>query len=176
MRDESARKLELLKLARTITNEEYINRRAEEHNRWVHQNDLSLMQTKMRAPYPAFTPYPSEDVIIIKALALYNFMMSTTVADVPESIELESISPTVTFVPLPEIQETVVDESPEPEPIPASDVPKLALVSVQEPIVDPVQEPIIDLTPLSDSVQVTMEPILEPVSGVGGWVKGWIRK
>lgn len=170
MSDESARKLELLKLARTITNEEYINRRAEEHNRWVHQNDLSLKQTKMRAPYPAFTPYPSEDVIIAKALALYNFMMSTTVAVVPESKELEAITPTVTVVPLPEIQEPVVVEPPAPEPIPASDVPKLALVSVQEPIVDPVQEPIVDPVP------VTMEPILEPVSGVGGWVKGWIRK
>ena len=97
MTDDAAKKLELLKLARTLVNEEYINRRAEEHNRWVHANDHSLKFTRMRAPYPPFSPYPSEDVIIAKAQAMYRFMVSTAAIDQPAA-------PTVDSDPEPEIE------------------------------------------------------------------------
>jgi hypothetical protein len=92
MTDDAAKKLELLKLARTLVNEEYINRRAEEHNRWVHANDHSLKFTRMRAPYPPFTPYPSEDVIIAKAQAMYRFMVSTAAIDQPAAPTVDSDS------------------------------------------------------------------------------------
>lgn len=72
--DETNQKLELLKMARQLLNEEYINRRAEDHNKWLADCDDAWRTRRVKLPYPPFAPYPTEAQIVAKALALYNFV------------------------------------------------------------------------------------------------------
>lgn len=72
--EQTKQRLELLKMARTLLNEEYINRRAEDHNKWLAECDESWRTKRIKLPYPPFAPYPSEAEIVAKALTLYNFV------------------------------------------------------------------------------------------------------
>jgi hypothetical protein len=72
--DETNQKLELLKMARLLLNEEYINRRAEDHNAWLANCDDAWKTRRVKLPYPPFAPYPTEAQIVSKALTLYNFV------------------------------------------------------------------------------------------------------
>lgn len=161
MSDDATRKLELLKMARTLVNEEYINRRAEEHNKWVALNDHTLRTTKVRAPYPAFTAYPSEDVIIAKALALYNFIAAPSpvpaVAPVPEAPEEVAIPA--------DVNETL-EESNEPE------IEEFVPIEVIDP--DPILESV--APPSSIDIGDIVDSANEETHLLPGWVKGWIRK
>jgi hypothetical protein len=67
-------RLEILKMARELVINEYIDRRAQDHNLWVAQSD-ELMRTRgFKLQYPAFPPYPTEADIIAKADSLIRFM------------------------------------------------------------------------------------------------------
>jgi len=72
--DNTNQKLELLKMARQLLNEEYINRRAEDHNAWLAKCDEAWRTRRVKLPYPPFAPYPTEEQIVAKALTLYNFI------------------------------------------------------------------------------------------------------
>jgi len=72
--DDSRYKLELLRMARELMNEEYINKRAEDHNKWVAESELAWKTRGVKLPYPPFAPYPTESDIVAKALNLYNFV------------------------------------------------------------------------------------------------------
>lgn len=72
--EQTKQRLELLKMARTLLNEEYINRRAEDHNKWLAECDESWRTRRIKLPYPSFAPYPSEAEIVAKALTLYGFV------------------------------------------------------------------------------------------------------
>jgi mannitol-1-phosphate/altronate dehydrogenase len=67
-------RLELLRMAKEIANEEYLNKRAEDHNKWIALNDLAKLQNKMRVPYPPFVAFPTEEYILEKARALCAFV------------------------------------------------------------------------------------------------------
>jgi hypothetical protein len=71
-------KLELLRMARELLNEEYINRRAEDHNKWVADADVAWKTQGIKLPYPPFAPYPKESEIVTKALTLFNFLKSSS--------------------------------------------------------------------------------------------------
>ena len=71
-------KLELLRMSRELLNEEYINRRAEDHNKWVADADLAWKTQGIKLPYPPFAPYPKESEIVTKALTLFNFLKSSS--------------------------------------------------------------------------------------------------
>jgi hypothetical protein len=79
-------KFELLKIAREMLNEEYLNKRAEDHNRWIAANDLAKLQNRLRVPYPPFVPFPTEADILYKARALYAFVYDETEEETVESI------------------------------------------------------------------------------------------
>ena len=53
-------KLEVLKMARELLNEEYINRRAEDHNRWIAECDVAWKTKGIKLAYPPFAPYPCQ--------------------------------------------------------------------------------------------------------------------
>jgi hypothetical protein len=72
--DNTNQKLELLKMARQLLNEEYINRRAEDHNAWLANCDEAWRTRRIKLPYPPFAPYPTEEQIVAKALTLYTFV------------------------------------------------------------------------------------------------------
>jgi hypothetical protein len=76
MSDNIKHKLELIKMARELLNEEYINRRAQDHNKWLAECDVAWRTKGIKLPYPPFAPYPTEAEIIAKASSLYNFIAS----------------------------------------------------------------------------------------------------
>ena len=67
-------KMEILKMARELLNEEYINKRAQDHNRWVAESDVVWRTRRVKLPYPPFAAYPTEQEIVNKAAALYKFI------------------------------------------------------------------------------------------------------
>jgi hypothetical protein len=75
--DKIKQRFELLKIARDLLNEDYINRRAEDHNKWVAENEESWRTRRRNIPYPPFAQYPTDDEIVRAATNLYNFIYST---------------------------------------------------------------------------------------------------
>lgn len=67
-------KLELLRMARELAVNEYIDRRAELHNRWLDESDKLWSTRRARLPYPTIPPYPTEAEILLKADALLAFI------------------------------------------------------------------------------------------------------
>ena len=188
--DESKHRLELLKMARELANEEYINKRAEDHNDWLARVDVAWRTRGVRLPYPPFVPYPTEAEIVARAITLYGFMKLPTQVSTPAPPEVEPVvvsEPVVTDsipVPVPVIV-PVPELIPEPEPtavvstwhsyvnpfIKISDivVPPASPV----PIPEPIPEPILYTPPGSipeivpEIVQeIVPEPILEVVPEV----------
>lgn len=76
--DDAKYKLELLRMARELLNEEYINKRAEDHNKWVADADVAWKTQGIKLPYPPFASYPKESEIVAKALTLFNFLKSSS--------------------------------------------------------------------------------------------------
>lgn len=113
--DEMKHRIELLKMARELLNEEYINRRAEDHNRWLAECDVAWKMKNIKLPYPPFAPYPTEAEIVAKAVSLFNFVkpqeptpaQAPTVDPAPTSAPEEIILPPVadsTFLSKKEIE------------------------------------------------------------------------
>lgn len=67
-------RLQLIKISREILNEEYINRRAEDHNAWLAAAESTWGIHKIRLPYPPFAKYPNEADIVARATIMYNFV------------------------------------------------------------------------------------------------------
>ena len=76
-KDKIKQRFELLKMARELLNEDYINRRAEDHNKWVADNDESWRTTRRNIPYPPFAQYTTDEEIVRAAANLYNFIYNT---------------------------------------------------------------------------------------------------
>lgn len=104
--------LELLRMARELVINEYIDRRAQDHNKWLIESDHLWRTQRLRLAYPDFPPYPNEHDIIERAKRLSEF-----VGVIPESA-----SPQVTEVN--EVQPPPAEESTSTAPIVASTVDK----------------------------------------------------
>ncbi len=68
-------RMEVLRMARQMLNEEYINRRAEDHNRWLAESDQAWKNKGIKLPYPPFAPYPTEAQILERAQELLKFVV-----------------------------------------------------------------------------------------------------
>lgn len=68
-------RMEILRMARQMLNEQYINRRAEDHNRWLAEADQAWKNKGIRLPYPPFAPYPTEEQVLAKAQELLKFVL-----------------------------------------------------------------------------------------------------
>jgi hypothetical protein len=93
-----ALRLELLKMARELVINEYIDRRAQDHNLWVAQSDELLRTNGVRLQYPDFPTYPSEKDIIAKADSLAKFMGADLTAPPEPTVNVEKndiISPPI---------------------------------------------------------------------------------
>ena len=173
--DESKHRLELLKMARELANEEYINKRAEDHNDWLARVDVAWRTRGVRLPYPPFVPYPTEAEIVARAITLYGFMKSPTQVSTPAPPEVEPVvvsEPVVTdaipetvpvIVPVPEL-------IPEPEPTAVvstwhsyvNPFIKISDIVVPPASPEPIPEPI-PYTPPGSILEIVQEPILEIV-------------
>lgn len=67
-------RMEVLRMARQLLNDEYINRRAEDHNKWLAEADQAWRNKGIKLPYPPFAPYPTEQQIIERAETLLKFV------------------------------------------------------------------------------------------------------
>jgi len=179
--EDTKQRLELLKMARVLLNEEYINRRAEDHNKWLADCDVVWREQRIKLPYPAFAPYPTEEHIVAKATTLYGFINPTVektnaalgtlteresqvVANVVKNAEENAkfIQPTIS--PWEKYLAPAVKELPVEEP--AVEVP---ISSPPQPSHSVTNEPISTLTiPIVETPNTTepIEEIVEPIKSV----------
>lgn len=61
-------------MAREIVHNEYIDAKAQLHNKWLADADLLWRTTRTRLVYPPFPPYPTEEVIVARAKVLLGFL------------------------------------------------------------------------------------------------------
>jgi len=73
-------RLELLRIARELVINEYIDKRAQDHNNWLAELEVAWKTKGIKLPYPPFPPYPNEADIISRANALDQFLNKTEVA------------------------------------------------------------------------------------------------
>jgi hypothetical protein len=69
-------KLEILKMARELTINEYIDKRAQEHNEWLDKSTELWKTQRIALAYPVIPPYPTEKEIINRAKILMEFLFS----------------------------------------------------------------------------------------------------
>lgn len=67
-------KLELLRMARELVINEYIDKRAQDHNAWLAQADVVWRTQGVRLAYPIFPQYPTEVDILTRARTLNTFL------------------------------------------------------------------------------------------------------
>lgn len=146
--DKVKQRFELLKMARELLNEDYINRRAEDHNKWVAENEKLWRTQRRNLPYPPFVAYPTDEEIVRTASNLYNFIYQDTTETQDTTEEPSEILPES---PTMEISE---GDFVFPQPI------------VEEPAVDPSPEEIIEETVehVAEEVKDIAEPDYKPVT------------
>ena len=128
-------RMEVLRMARQLLNEEYINRRAEDHNRWLAESDVAWRTKGIKLPYPPFAPYPTEAQILAKAQELIGFVVKEEDADkvLPAQVmEAPVVPPPPTpliTVPEPEVPHAPPQETPKPE------TGTLGMTNITEPVI-----------------------------------------
>jgi hypothetical protein len=68
-------RLEILKIARELVINEYIDRRAQEHNEWLEKSAELWKTQRLALAYPVIPPYPTEKEIITRAVTLMEFLI-----------------------------------------------------------------------------------------------------
>ena len=132
--------LELLKMARELVINEYIDKRAQDHNDWLVQSDVAWCNHRMKLAYPAFPPYPTEIDILNRAKALHSFLYAEepvidntvdTVVDLPAAVAVEDVKENTkiektNYVSDPTIFEKIINKQTESTPAaPVSALSKL---------------------------------------------------
>lgn len=149
---------ELLKMAKEIVVNEYIDKRAQDHNRWLAESEIAWKYRRIRLPYPTIPPYPTEKDIVARAKVLYEFLENKDPSNT-------SPPPTVTSLePISEKDNVLVSTppkevaSPEPIPIPVAESFDNLTVNLQEPTV--IDLPVQSAEPVVPPVE---EPVVPPV-------------
>lgn len=132
-------RMEVLRMARQLLNEEYINRRAEDHNKWLADSDVAWRTKGIKLPYPPFAPYPTEAQILAKAKELIGFVVKEEDIDkvLPPTVVEQPVAPPpvtpIITVPEPEVPHAPPQEAPKPE------TGTLGMTSVTEPAVPSIE-------------------------------------
>ena len=122
-------KLEILRMAREIVNNEYIDKRAQDHNKWLADSE-KLATRGIKVPYPDIPPYPDESIVIAKAKSLLSFVGVENAEDVhpfpvkkvEERVEVKKQpEPQKVQVEKVEVEEVQEQKSSEQKPQPRSD-------------------------------------------------------
>jgi hypothetical protein len=95
-------RLELLRMAKEMLFNEYIDRKAQLHNTWLTEADVAWKTRRVRIPYPAFPPYPDNEIIIAKAIQLERFLSSQEKEETPVEnkqpevqVQVETVEPKI---------------------------------------------------------------------------------
>jgi len=135
---ENSRRLEFLRQARILINEEYLKKRNEDMAKWQKDCEVMWISKGIMLPYPSSLQYPTEEQIVARALIL--FQEDEAKNPKPPTIDPLTTPPAIAVIPVP-----VPRYPPLPEPVPSPIVEPEPIV---EPVVEPIPEP---------------EPIVEPV-------------
>lgn len=108
--------LEILKMARELVLNEYTDKRAQDHNKWLADFETVWKNTRIRLPYPDIPPYPTETEIVKRAQVLMDFIhdnySETTIEVIPneEPTQAKSTEPTVDTVQPAITEQSIVEE------------------------------------------------------------------
>lgn len=105
--------LEILKMARELVINEYTDRRAQDHNKWLADFEVVWKNNRVRLPYPDIPPYPTETEIVTRAQTLMRFLHQNQVLS--EEAREESVKNTV-------LPETIASQYVETPPIPVEEI------------------------------------------------------
>lgn len=117
--------LELLRIARELVVNEYTDRRAEMHNKWLVESEHLWRTQRLRLAYPTIPSPPRESDILEVAKKLMEFVSKE--ADPPKE-ELPVVEQVVAVEEVP-----VIEEPPLPEPEVPLPEPKYLPEPVSEP-------------------------------------------
>ena len=138
--------VEVLRLARDLVINEYTDRRAELHNKWLAESDMLWRTKKVRLQYPSIPPYPTEAEIVTRAQTLMDFLH-------------KKHSPQAEEDPPPVVQDPVVETLPAVEEQPPA--PTIDAIVEQEPIEE--VKPVVEDKPVEEIKPTPVEePTVEP--------------
>lgn len=171
--EQNKHRMELIKMARELLNEAYINRRAEDHNRWLAESDVMWRTKRMKLPYPPFATYPTDEEIVAKATALYNFVNSpqpTTPLPV-----LDPVVPPQATIITPTPGESPWDTRPIHDDTPSYDLSeKEQVANISEHSAElSSMTPNLDATTYSNSAP---DQIYHSTPGLQNLLPGWVRR
>ena len=198
---ETKKKLELLKLARNLLNEEYVKARADEYSQWVRDCETAWREHGIKLPYPALPPMPSESDVVARALKLYNYVnaaekpvLNTAETSVVSGLTPESVAmPINTNLPVPEVAPvmpapvTLPDPQPmvqaepmmtESETVTTEPEPDPEVVPEPEPVTEPVTVPVTEpevMSPAEIEANVVAYQPANPQS-VTTLIRGLLKK
>lgn len=159
-------KMEILKMARELLNEEYINRRAQDHNRWVAESDVAWRTRRMKLPYPPFASYPTEEEIVNKAAALYKFIHTKP------AVSEESVAPELTPA-----EQKAAEGIKVPIMEPEKESPWVTyLKPVEEPQAAPTIEAVKKDEPVEEVLPSETKVMDQPQPAVQSFLPGWVRR
>ena len=143
---EIRRRMEMLKLARHLLNEDYLKQRAAAYTQWTTDSDHAWKTRGVKLPFPPVPAMPSEADVVARALQLYNHVNAQSAAASPLA---PAAAPAVS-TPQPAVAPVAAPSVPVAEPGPVIETELMA-----EPEPEPTPEPVVAPEP-------TPEPTLEP--------------
>ena len=157
--EEILTRMELLRIARELVINEYIDRRAQDHNSWLANSDMAWRTQKVKVPYPTFPAYPSELDIIGRANVLNEFINGGK--EVTSTAATNAVIDTIMQVPVvPSTDSILPVEKVEPVAEPVPQIIETVVESVSQ-IIEPIVEPIVE--PVAEPVSQIIEPVAEPI-------------
>jgi hypothetical protein len=104
-------RLEILKIARELVINEYIDRRAQEHNEWLEKSAELWKTQRLALAYPVIPPYPTEKEIIARAVTLMAFLIvDDKESDADQQVDLSEEPPVEEFRDEVEVSKLSEDE------------------------------------------------------------------
>lgn len=76
--------LEILRIAKDLVINEYTDRRAQDHNKWLRESEEMWRNKQVKLPYPDIPPYPTEVDIVKRAQTLFAFLTENRPVEQPE--------------------------------------------------------------------------------------------
>lgn len=109
--DRESINFEILRIAKEIVINEYVDRRAHVHNQWLVESDFLWKSQRLRLAYPPIPPYPTEQEVVERAKTLLAFLNSP-----------QGMPGPVTTVNPPDVVEDVVPVKAIPAEVPVDEV------------------------------------------------------
>jgi hypothetical protein len=100
---------EILKIAKELVINEYTDRRAEQHNKWLVESEHLWRTQRLRLAYPTIPPYPTEEDIIARATLMLEFVKKKDVepkAVAEPVVDAEVVEDNIEF----KLEQPVVEE------------------------------------------------------------------